>query len=139
MSIIEKYSAGGIVLHGDRVLTLYVPGYDEIVFPKGTIEHDEVPEETAQREVEEETGYRVKVEAPLGTTAYEFTEDGTRYKKIVSYFLMSLIDEDEAPQPRRQEGEEFENLWLPVPEALERLTHDVNCAMLKKAMGLRRH
>lgn len=83
-NIIHKKSAGGIVCCSKgKILTLNVTKYGEIVFPKGTIEPGESPEDAAVREVLEETGYHVKVRAPLGEVSYEFDDDGKRYRKTV--------------------------------------------------------
>lgn len=136
--MIEKQSSGGIVLNGDKVLTLFVPDHNEIIFPKGTIEEGESPEETAVREVLEETGYKVEIVSKVDDTTYEFGEDGQHFRKTVSFFLMRLID-DENLAPNFQEGEEFENLWLTTKEAKVKLTHDQNKKLLEKAVAASLH
>lgn len=136
---IQKRSAGGIVHNNGKFLVVNALDYNQIILPKGTIEAGETPEQTAVREVLEETGYRVKIKAPLGEISYEFDEDdGKHYKKTVYHFLLELIDEDEVPVPIHQEDENFENLWLTEDEALERLTHDDSKDLLKKAIRVLR-
>ena len=139
-NVIHKKSAGGIVHSNGKFLTLHVTRYEEVVFPKGTIELDETPEQAAIREISEETGYHVKIKAPLGEVSYEFNEDdGKQYKKTVHYYLFELVDEDEQPKPKREDHENdegIENLWLPFDDALERLTHNESKEKLQKAAGL---
>lgn len=137
-SITHKRSAGGIVHSEGKFLTLNVTKYGEVVFPKGTIESGETPEQAAVREILEETGYHVKIKAPLGEVSYEFDEDdGKRYRKTVYYYLFELVDENEQPKPNREvhENEEgIENLWLSFDDALERLAHDESKEKLQKAV-----
>jgi 8-oxo-dGTP pyrophosphatase MutT (NUDIX family) len=56
--------------------------------PKGTPNDSESVEETALREVAEETGLEVRINAPVGAIEYFFTQSGTRIHKTVHFFLM---------------------------------------------------
>ena len=56
-------AAGGVVRRNGsrgalRVAVVHRPGYDDWSFPKGKVDRGETLEETALREVEEETGLR---------------------------------------------------------------------------------
>ena len=56
--------------------------------PKGTPDGGETVEQTALREVDEETGLEVRIVAPVGAIDYFFTQDGERIHKTVHFFLM---------------------------------------------------
>ena len=57
--------------------------------PKGTPDAGETLEQTALREVREETGLEVEIEAPLGHIEYWFTLPGERVHKRVYFYLMA--------------------------------------------------
>jgi 8-oxo-dGTP pyrophosphatase MutT (NUDIX family) len=59
--------------------------------PKGTPSGAETVEQTALREVAEETGLEVRITAPVGAIEYFFTQAGTRIHKTVHFFLMEAI------------------------------------------------
>jgi 8-oxo-dGTP diphosphatase len=81
-------AAGGIVIRSDtdgpRVLLVHRPRGDWS-FPKGKAEPDERDEDTALREVEEETGLRCALGDPAGATRYT---DSLGRPKIARYWLM---------------------------------------------------
>ena len=136
-TVIEKHSAGGIVYSDGKFLVIKAIPYNEIILPKGTVEKGETTEQTAVREVLEETGYKAKITTTLGKVSYEFDEDdGQRYRKTVYYYLMDLIDKDAEPTPNRQEDEDFENIWLTASEAMSQLTHENSRNMLQKAIEI---
>jgi 8-oxo-dGTP pyrophosphatase MutT (NUDIX family) len=83
--------------------------------PKGLVEPGEDPQETALREVLEETGYRGEVRAPLGEVSYWFAWEGTRIRKTVHFFLMD--DSGRSPEERDREMEEVR--WFPLDEAAD--------------------
>ena len=132
---IQKYSAGGVIVNGDQVLTIKWLSKDSIEFPKGTIEHGETHEQTAIREVGEETGYQTKIIQSLGDTTFEYDwTNGYHYRKTVYYFLMELANNDE-PVPNREDSEDFENNWLTFEQAAELLTHDDSKEVLSRAVA----
>jgi len=113
-------SAGGIVIRYQDAIPQFVVGRrrrerDRATWtlPKGTPIAGETLEETALREVGEETGLLVRIISPLHAINYTFVQRGTRIHKTVHYFLMepiggSLEDHDH----------EFEEVrWVSFEEA----------------------
>ena len=81
--------------------------------PKGTPDPGESTEETALREVAEETGLEVRIVERLPSIEYAFVQDGTRIRKTVHYFLMEPTGGDLSRHDR-----EFETVrWVPFEEA----------------------
>ena len=82
-------AAGGVVLRPTKngrlkILVTHRPRYDDWSLPKGKADPKETPEQTAVREVLEETGYLCRIIAPLGKTRYPVS-GGT---KEVAWFAM---------------------------------------------------
>lgn len=87
--------------------------------PKGHIETGETAEQTAVREVAEETGISGNVVAPLGKIDYWFVSEGKRIHKTVHHYLMrstggELSDAD---------YEVAEVAWVPITDLPRRLTY----------------
>ena len=104
------------------------------MLPKGTPDNDETLEETALREVREETGLEVKLGDPLPSIEYWFTMSGIRYHKRVHHWLMEPFGGDLA-----NHDHEFDDaVWMPIAEA-HRAIHYENqrevVAEAAKALG----
>ena len=97
--------------------------------PKGTPEAGETTEETALREVAEETGLTVRILAPFDSIAYTFVQHGTRIHKTVHYFLMAPTGGDLA----RHDHEFDEVRWIPLAEAPGILTFETERALIARA------
>ena len=90
-------------------------GRDSVTWtlPKGTPDPGETLEQTALREVREETGLEVNILEPLRAIEYAFVQDGTRIRKTVHYFLMEPTGGDLASHDH-----EFERVrWVRFGEA----------------------
>jgi diadenosine hexaphosphate hydrolase (ATP-forming) len=90
----KEVSAGGLVARGGKVLLVKVENLQGEVrwtFPKGHLEAGEDAPEAALREVEEETGWACRIEAPLTTARYRFRHDGREVAKEVRWFLMAPL------------------------------------------------
>jgi 8-oxo-dGTP pyrophosphatase MutT (NUDIX family) len=100
--------------------------------PKGTPDGTETVEETAVREVVEETGLEVRIVAPIGAIDYFFTQDGERIHKTVHFFLMeptggSLDNRDH----------EFEDVrFFPMAEALAIITFPTERQLVEQALSV---
>lgn len=129
-------SAGGVVYRwGNRGLEVLLCGQRQPLtwrLPKGMPNKGEKLEETAEREVEEETGLKVKVEGKIGTIRYWFTQEGVRYHKTVHFFLMKPYGGDiELHDP------EFDMVeWFPLEEACRLLTYKSEVEILRQAYAL---
>jgi 8-oxo-dGTP pyrophosphatase MutT (NUDIX family) len=117
---VRAFSAGGIVIRHTQegpelVLGLRRRDRDRPIWslPKGTPDGDETPEETALREVTEETGLEVRILDTIGDIRYRFVRDGYRIHKTVHYFLMEPTGGDLADHDH-----EFEEVrWFALGEA----------------------
>lgn len=102
------------------------------VLPKGTPAAGETREQTALREVTEETGLEVRIVAPIGSIEYFFTQDGQRIHKTVHFFLMAPT----GGSLDRHDHEFEEVRWLPLATASARLTFATERQMLDQARAL---
>nr|WP_307810590.1 NUDIX hydrolase [Tomitella biformata] len=129
MRTVRETSAGGLVINGldDETSQLRAALIGRIdrrgrllwSMPKGHVEHGETVEETAMREVAEETGIRGQILASLGSIDYWFVSEGRRIHKTVHHYLLryqggELSDED---------YEVSEVAWVPLSELDHRLAY----------------
>ena len=97
--------------------------------PKGTPKRGETTEETALREVAEETGLEVRITGPLDSIQYVFVQSGTRIHKTVHYFLMEPTGGDLA-----EHDHEFEEVrWIDFDEAPRVLSFETERALVAHA------
>lgn len=120
----QAVSAGGVVWRpGPAGIEVVICGrHTDRVWglPKGTPDPGEPIEQTALREVEEETGLQVTLGEHLGSIEYWFTADGVRYHKWVHHWLMEPSGGDLSLHDH-----EFDVVaWLPASRALATLTYD---------------
>ena len=102
--------------------------------PKGTPDEGESLEETALREVREETGLEVAIEEPIGDINYWFVtpRDRTRCHKTVHFYLMA-----HRGGGMDQHDPEFDEVrWFSSEEALKSLTYVNEAKVLEKALGI---
>lgn len=130
---IFEYSAGGVVLREGTVLlirTSDLKGRTVWGFPKGKLDTGETAQQAAVREVAEETGWRCRIETELPKSEYWFQRKGQRVKKTVRWFRMTPVEEG-----GETDGEVDEAAWVPIGEALGRLTYDSHRELLKQVSG----
>ena len=95
LPVVREYSAGGLIFdRHDRVAIIARhsrSGHLEWCLPKGHIEKGETPEQTAVREVHEETGILGRVTDSIATIDYWFTGTNQRVHKLVHHFVLRMI------------------------------------------------
>jgi 8-oxo-dGTP diphosphatase len=115
-----------------QVLIVHRPKYDDWSFPKGKADPGESIEETALREVREETGIDARIinHLPAVRYIYEGTEQIPR-RKIVYYFLM-----EPSGGSIGVNGYEIDRAeWVDPYQALDRLSYDHDRKLLEDALN----
>ena len=98
-----------------------------ISFPKGHVEPGETESQTAEREILEETGLRVKVDRRFrAENRYNIRPDT---QKLVVIFVAQTDLVEITPQPE----EIAEAFWLPFDAALARLTYERDRKIMRDA------
>jgi 8-oxo-dGTP pyrophosphatase MutT (NUDIX family) len=132
----EEFSAGGVVLDGDRVAVI-VPvkraanGQHVLGLPKGHPDRGESAEQAARREVAEEAGVSGELIEELGDVVYRYERRGRKVAKRVRFFLYEYRSGDVADH----DHEILEARWMPAREALVALTYEGEREMLRRAMS----
>jgi bis(5'-nucleosidyl)-tetraphosphatase len=125
----KEKSCGAIVRNKDKYLLLhYNAGHWD--FPKGHIEKNETEEETAKRELMEETGISASktTEGFKERIAFYYNFEGQNRFKEVTYFLMET-KETAITLSHEHKG----YAWLTYDEAMKKLTFDNAKNVLLKA------
>jgi len=137
----REFSAGGVLvrrLRGRWVFAAIRPGGREPglwALPKGQIGADERPEETALREVAEETGVEGKLVGKLGDVRYVYTWRGERIFKVVSFYLLRYSRGRLGVLPPATAFEVDEVRWLPLEEGPRRLAYKGEQEMAERAIA----
>ena len=136
----REFSAGGVLvrrLRGRWMLAAIRPrrhdGQPVWALPKGHIDAGERGEETALREVAEETGAHGRSLGKLGETRYVYTWEGERIFKVVSFFLVRYEGGRLGDLPPEFAHEVAEVRWLPLEEAPRLLSYGGERDMARKA------
>jgi 8-oxo-dGTP pyrophosphatase MutT (NUDIX family) len=128
-------AAGGVVFRklsdGPEVVLAGRHADGTWVFPKGQPDKGEDIEQTAVREVEEETGLKVRIVGPIGETDYWFAAPGERVHKFVHFFLMEPVGGDLSAHDHEYD----EVRWVPADEARRILSFDTYREILDRALA----
>ena len=125
-------AAGGVIYRGElaepEIVIVHRPRYDDWTFPKGKAEAGETDEQTAHREVLEETGFDCELGEELPSVTYRDHKDRS---KIVRYWVMSV------QSGGFEANDEVDVLqWVRPVEAGERLTYDHDVDVLSAFLSL---
>lgn len=102
--MVKAISCGGVVIYRGKILLLYKNyrnRYEGWVLPKGTVEEGETYEETALREVKEETGVSGNIIEYVGKSHYSFNISKNVVDKDVHWYLMT--SDNYYSKPQREE------------------------------------
>lgn len=127
----EVLTAGGTVYDSGKILLIRHKG-GGLSFAKGHIEGNETPEETAIREVAEETGYETSIMSYIGSLKRKSQEkDGEPVSKRIRLYRMALISRldrntDEAP------------VWIEPEKALRGMQFQEEAIFLEQHLELLR-
>lgn len=144
-----EFSAGGVVVkrgtmrkagetrNNAEILLAQHSQHHGWVFPKGLIGDREDnkhqgKEETALREVEEETGVIAKILRPLTSVEYFYQWESEKRKKTVYYYIMEFISGDFTKRDHEMEDVE----WMPIDKVEERLTYPSDKKVWEEARGI---
>ena len=134
-----QFSSGGVVYKKIEDQALILVSQHSLhhgwVFPKGLIgDHieNESKENTALREVEEETGAKGKIIQMLDPVDYWYIFEGEKIHKTVYYFLMEYVSGDITKHDKEMENVE----WLPEVEVEKRLTYPADKKVWSQAKQL---
>lgn len=119
----HEVSAGGLVVTTSREVPVIGRrgrrGALTWSLPKGHLEVGETPEQTAVREIEEETGVRGRVIGALGTIDFRFVRDARRIHKTVHHFVLGF----EGGKLRSDDHEVAALAWVSLDALADRLSY----------------
>lgn len=135
----EETSAGGLVVDrsptGPRAALigrLDRRGRLMWSLPKGHLEQGETAEQAAIREVEEETGIRGRILAPLGSIDFWFVADGRRIHKTVHHYLMEQV----GGSLSAEDPEVVEVAWVALADVSSQLAYADERRLLERVPEL---
>ncbi|MFC4811336.1 NUDIX hydrolase [Paenibacillus sp. GCM10023250] len=116
----KEISAGGVVfrrVNGELQIQLIQDRYGKISLPKGKMEPGETVEQTALREISEETGILGKIVSPIDQIKYRYSHEAKGLvDKEVHYYLVEAVGGKLQAQVEEIRGVE----WFEPAEAWRR-------------------
>ena len=137
----REFSAGGVAirrLRGEWVFAAIRPGGKKPgvwALPKGLIDEGERPEQTALREVAEETGIEARLVTKLGDVRYVYTWKGERIFKVVSFYLLRYEAGKLGHVAKEYAHEVADVQWLPLDEAPRLLAYTGERDIARQALA----
>jgi len=131
MSTERETSYGGVVVRGSDVLVITPAGKRVTGLPKGGANRGETGEQTAAREVREETGITATVREPLGDVQYWYRRGGRRVFKTVHFYLCDFVSGSTSDH----DHEVDEARWIPLSEARTTLSYPGERALIETLLS----
>ena len=134
-SLKTQVSSGGVIFRRNKdiieIAMVSVKGGSVWCLPKGVIDKGESAEDTALREVDEETGLKGRIIEKLGKITYWYylKEENIKCKKTVHFFLM----EYESGDISNHDWEVESVSWFSIGEAVKRATYKGEKEMIERA------
>jgi len=133
LKIRNATSSGGIIFKKQKNGTnvaLCARGRGKIwCLPKGLIEKGEKAEDTAKREVKEETGLTGKLIDKIGDIDYWFIWKDTKIHKVVHFYLFKYL----SGKTSDHDFEVDDVKWFEIDDAIKTLTYKNEAEIMKKA------
>jgi 8-oxo-dGTP pyrophosphatase MutT (NUDIX family) len=132
MSIERELSYGGVVVRDGDVLVITPAGRPRVrTLPKGGAQAGESEEQTAAREVREETGVEARVVERLGDVEYWYRRGGLRVFKTVGFFLFDYVSGDTADHDHEVDDAH----WMPLERARRELSYPGERRIIERALS----
>ena len=138
MRTVREVSAGGVIYREQQgqiyIALIHVPRRWGL--PKGHVEPGERIDETAVREVREETGLRGKIQRKLGSISYTYRAkskegEAIRISKRVTFFLLRYVE----GEVQGHDHEVDEARWFLIQQALRKLVFATERKMVRRALN----
>lgn len=134
MRVVRDVSSGGVIVRSaEDDLEVVLVGRERPrrwMLPKGTPIQGESLEQTARREVLEETGLEVRILERIGAITYWFAIAGARHHKIVHFYLLEATGGDTA----NHDWEHDFVAWMPAGEALRHMSFHNEATIVEQAI-----
>lgn len=126
------YAAGAVLWRRDgaqlRILVIHRSRHEDYSLPKGKVDPGESLPQTAAREVQEETGYRVALGAPLGYIEYDLP--GGRHKEV--HYWTAEVNDAAFRAHRFVPNEEVDRMeWVDLERARQLLSYERDRELLQ--------
>lgn len=125
--VVHETTAGGVIFRRDKEtkkleILLIQDAKDRWTIPKGHVEPNEEPKQTAEREIREETGLQeMKVFSWLGKVSFRYRRGQTLVLMTMHIYLVQALGDTNDLQ-----SEDWMNgiKWLPSGAAIDKIAYD---------------